>query len=200
MRIGIDFDNTIACYDALFHKAALEQRLIDDVVPVNKVAVRDHLRGCGQERAWTALQGVVYGKRMSEAALFPGVVSFIAQAVERGDEVCIISHKTRYPVIGPRYDLHAAARQWIEQNLVREGEQLLPSEQIFFKSTREEKLEQIAACGCERFIDDLPEVLTATAFPRQAEAILFDPEGHHALPGLTTFSSWQQIIGYMGMV
>ena len=24
MRIGIDFDNTIACYDGVFHAAALE--------------------------------------------------------------------------------------------------------------------------------------------------------------------------------
>lgn len=200
MVIGIDFDNTIACYEALFHKVALEQGVIDDTVAVNKVAVRDHLRNSGQEPVWTALQGVVYGKRMDEASAFSGVVAFIAAAQVRGDELYIISHKTRHPVIGPRYDLHAAARQWIEQNLVQDGEQLLPPEQIFFKPTREEKLAQIDECGCDLFIDDLPEVLTAPGFPRKAEAILFDPEGHYHSPGIATFANWGEILDHLSAV
>jgi len=199
MRIGIDFDNTIACYDELFHKVALEQGLINNLTPANKVAVRDHMRSRGQEADWTELQGVVYGKRMKEAAIFSGVLEFIADAIERGDEVYIISHKTSHPVIGPRYDLHAAARQWIEQNLIWDKALLLPSEQIFFKPTREEKLAQIERCGCDLFIDDLPEVLTSAAFPRQTEAILFDPEGHHRLPDTLSFATWQEIMVYTGM-
>ncbi len=199
MRIGIDFDNTIASYEALFHKVALEQALIDDTVPVNKVAVRDHLRNRGQERLWTELQGVVYGKRMDEASIFPDVVRFIRHALARGDELYIISHKTRHPVIGPRYDLHAAARHWIELNLVQEGNPLLPAEQIFFRPTREEKLAQIEQCGCDLFIDDLPEVLAADGFPQQTEALLFDPQGHNRLPDTPSFQSWQAIIRYMGM-
>ena len=199
MRIGIDFDNTIACYDELFHKVAVEQGLISNTVPVNKVAVRDHLRSCGQEVSWTELQGEVYGKRMDEAAIFPELLEFVAHAIARGDEVYIISHKTRHPVIGPRYDLHAAARQWIEQHLIWDGRQLLSSERLFFEPTREGKLSQIGLCGCDLFIDDLPEVLTEAAFPDSTEAILFDPEGHHQLIDIPSFATWQEIRGYMGM-
>ncbi len=199
MRIGIDFDNTIASYEVLFHRVALEQGLIDDSVAVNKVAVRDHLRSRGQEPLWTELQGVVYGKRMDEAAIFPGVIDFITQAIARGDEVFIISHKTRYPVIGPRYDLHAAASAWIEQNLIQKGVRLIPLEQIFFRPTREEKLVQIGACDCELFIDDLPEVLMAPTFPAQTEAILFDPQGHHPQADVRVFRQWQEIMRHVGM-
>ena len=199
MRIGIDFDNTIACYDELFHKVALEQGLINNLTPANKVAVRDHMRSRGQEADWTELQGVVYGKRMKEAAIFSGVLEFIAYAIERGDEVYIISHKTRHPVIGLRYDLHAAARQWIEQHLIWDGRQLLSSERLFFMPTREKKLAQIGLCGCDLFIDDLPEVLTEIAFPDPTEAVLFDPERYHRLMGIPSFATWQEIRDYVGM-
>ncbi len=45
MRIGIDFDNTIACYDGVFHKAAIERGLIPDDLDSSKNAVRDYLNG-----------------------------------------------------------------------------------------------------------------------------------------------------------
>ena len=44
MLIGLDFDNTIVSYDALFYKVAIEQKVVPASLPVNKVAVRDHLR------------------------------------------------------------------------------------------------------------------------------------------------------------
>ena len=69
MRIGLDFDNTIVSYDALFHKVARERDCVPAATPVNKVAVRDYLRGVNQEDVWTAMQGYVYGARMDEATL-----------------------------------------------------------------------------------------------------------------------------------
>ena len=48
-RIGIDFDNTIVCYDDVFHEVAREQGLIPNDLPANKGAVRDHLRAIGRE-------------------------------------------------------------------------------------------------------------------------------------------------------
>jgi hypothetical protein len=51
MRIGIDFDNTIVSYDALFFKVAREQDAVPADTPVNKVAVRDYLRKIDKCRA-----------------------------------------------------------------------------------------------------------------------------------------------------
>jgi hypothetical protein len=196
MRIGIDFDNTIVSYDALFHKVALEQALVPRETPVNKVAVRDHLRRIGQEDRWTEMQGYVYGARMDEALAYEGVIEFIRRAGAAGHQVIIISHKTRHPFLGPQYDLHAAARAWIEHHLLWNGQALLPDERIFFELTKQEKLTRIAACGCDSFIDDLPEILLADDFPVQTTRLLFDPEGHHgalAADGMPIFSDWQQL-------
>ena len=37
MLIGVDFDNTIVCYDGLFHRVAVEQGLIPQKFPRVKV-------------------------------------------------------------------------------------------------------------------------------------------------------------------
>jgi hypothetical protein len=179
MRLGIDFDNTIVSYDALFHKVALEQGAVPSACAVSKLAVRDHLRGGGKEDVWTAMQGYVYGARMDEAEAFPGVLDFLAWARDAGITLAIISHRTRYPYLGPRYDLHDAARSWVETHLRRGECPLVPADCVFFTLTREEKLRCIADWRCDYFIDDLPEVLEAPAFPAGTVKLLFDPDGAH---------------------
>jgi hypothetical protein len=198
MRIGLDFDNTIVCYDPLFHQVALEADLIPPGLPVDKVAVRDHLRRSNKEDLWTEMQGHVYGARMAEAAMFPGVLAFLRWAKAAGCALFIISHKTRHPFHGPRHDLHQAARAWVEQRLIENGASLIPPEHVFFELTKEEKLKRIAACGCDAFVDDLPEILLATGFPDGTDRLLFDPEGHHVADGrLTVIESWKALRHHM---
>lgn len=195
MRIGIDFDNTIVSYDALFHKVALEQALIPADTPVNKVAVRDYLRRIGREPVWTELQGYVYGARMAEAFAYGGVIDFMLAAGAGGHDVFIISHKTRHPFAGPAYDLHAAASAWIEQQLVTPTGRILPQAHVFFELTKAEKIARIARCQCDLFIDDLPEILGAEGFPENTARLLFDPESQHpgSAPPVQVFESWSAI-------
>lgn len=175
MRIGVDFDNTIVCYDALFHQVALEQGLIPATLPVNKSAVRDYLRAADQEDAWTAMQGYVYGLRMiAEADPYPGVRAFFAGCQAAGQPVCIISHKTQYPYLGERYDLHAAARAWLAQHEFDTRIGIQPA-QVYLELTKAEKLQRIGQAGCTHFIDDLPEFLLEATFPAGVQRILFDP-------------------------
>jgi hypothetical protein len=195
--IGIDFDNTLVSYDALFHRVALEQRLIPADLPVNKTAVRDHLRREGREPAWTEMQGVVYGTRIVEAAPFPGALDFIRAGLARGWTVHIVSHKTRTPFLGEPVDLHAAARRWLEAVGLVGGSGGLPAENVWLELTKQEKVQRIAKLGCHAFIDDLPEFLLDPAFPRITR-LLFDPA--HAtraqLPAhssIRPFSSWAEI-------
>jgi len=191
MRIGLDFDNTIVCYDGLFHRVAAEQGLIPADLPRNKVAVRDYLRRIGREPAWTELQGTVYGGRMAEAETYPGVRDFMVWAVAQGIELFIVSHKTRHPFLGAQYDLHQAARDWVDASLVHDGAPLIPAERVYFELTKEEKLARIGACGCGLFLDDLPEILAAPGFPPQTEPLLFDPEGHHpTVSDIVVLASW----------
>ncbi len=196
MRIGVDFDNTIADYEGVFHAAAIERGLIAADLPKGKNAVRDFLNDSGHKDDFTALQGYVYGSRMDLAQPYEGFSNFVAKARADAHDLFIVSHKTRHPFLGPRYDLHAAARTWIERHLTWDGRALLPAERIFFELTKEDKIARIAACGCDSFIDDLPEILLSEAFPAQTTRLLFDPEGHHAdcnADKLPAFRDWQQL-------
>ncbi|RMH51259.1 MAG: haloacid dehalogenase-like hydrolase [Zetaproteobacteria bacterium] len=199
VRLGLDFDNTIVCYDRLFHAVALEQGLVPASLPPSKLAVRDHLRRTGRERRWTELQGYVYGARMDEALPAPGVVGCIAALRELRVSISIVSHKTARPVVGPPYDLHGAARRWIRRRLVdREGRPLIDEARIHFAPTRREKLARIAALGCTHFVDDLPEVVADASFPATCCAILYDPEGRHDLPRRgRRCRSWAEIAAFL---
>jgi hypothetical protein len=198
MQIGIDFDNTIVSYDALFHKVAVEKNLVPPATPVKKSEVRDYLRRIGREDAWTEMQGYVYGARMVEAEPYPGVRDFFTRMRARGVPLFIVSHKTRHPFLGPQYDLHSAAREWLEkQNFFETRGIGLPRENVFFELTKDKKFQRIASTGVTHFIDDLPEILNAPAFPKTVNRILFDP---HDLCGeekeLLRLKSWAEIAAH----
>ncbi|OQA34713.1 MAG: hypothetical protein BWY57_00275 [Betaproteobacteria bacterium ADurb.Bin341] len=180
MRIGIDFDNTIVSYDSLFFKVAIEQGAVPADTPVNKVAIRDYLRRIGKEDVWTEMQGYVYGARMEEAEAYPGFFDALRQLLAQGHTARIVSHKTKHPFIGPKYDLHAAARTWVAKYLQPSGSQLIENQNIYFELTKAEKISRIAALECDLFIDDLPEILLAEQFPPATQRLLFDPEACHS--------------------
>lgn len=192
LRIGVDFDNTIICYDGVFHRAAIEKGLIPETVGRAKNQVRDHLRAQQREDDWTWLQGYVYGLKIIECPPFPGVLEFFARCAAAGLSTCIVSHKTRIPYKGPAYDLHSAARGWIQA--VGLSDTGILADDIHFEQTKQGKLDRIAALHCTHFIDDLPEFLCEPGFPQQVERILFDPNSLHPdLPGITRVDSWTRI-------
>jgi hypothetical protein len=209
MAIGVDFDNTIVCYDDLFHRLAVEQGLIPRTVPATKCDVRSFLERCGRGNAWTELQGQVYGRDLLTARPFPDVVNFFRACVRAGQTVYIISHKTRYPALGPPHDLHEAAHRWLEANGFYDPRQIgLSRDQVYFESTQRAKVERIAQIGCSFFIDDLPEVLNDPGLPAHVQKVLFDPHRHfgnngskngHYLPGqLRHAASWREIEQLIG--
>lgn len=199
--IGIDFDNTIVCYDDVFARVAVDLGLVPPGAATSKTAIRDHLRAAGQEDRWTELQGTIYGPRMPDAPPFPGVLEFFHACRAAGVPVAIVSHRTRFPYLGERHDLHAAARGW----LVRQGFHSaagigLPEDRVFFEETKEAKLARIAALGCTHFIDDLPELLAHPLFPANVRRILFDPRAAAPLPADTSrLSAWDQAGAVLGL-
>ncbi|HOX28883.1 MAG TPA: hypothetical protein PLQ76_07010 [bacterium] len=195
MVIGIDFDNTIVCYDDVFYSAAVERGLIPPEAGRGKSDVRNYLRAVGKEDAWTELQGVIYGPEMKRARPFPGVKDFMARCAVRNIEFFIISHRTRHPYIGPRHDLHSAARDWLRENgFSGRSPDLLDDEHIFFELKAEEKIARIASAGCTHFIDDLPEFLDRDDFPDGVEKILFDPSNlYERTTNLKSIGSWAEM-------
>ena len=199
MRIGLDFDNTMICYDHVFYQTARERSLIPSDVPATKHQIRDYLRRCGREADWTTLQGLVYGARLMDAPPFPGVRAFLAQCRQRGIPVSVISHKTPQPVLGPAHDLHQAAHEWLARQAFYDAETTgLSAEQVYFEPTKQEKLARIRATGCTHFVDDLPEFLEESEFPTGVARILFDPAGAHPAAGpFHRVTSWDAITAYV---
>ena len=198
MRIGIDFDNTIVNYDRVFYRLALELGYIPQELAATKLVVREHLRRLNKEDLWTEMQGYVYGSRMSDADVYPGAIEFLTWARDRNIDSVIISHKTQYPFLGPRCDLHEAARNWIRDKLRTSIGALVPEDRIYFETTKEVKLARVRQKQCDLFIDDLPEVLLAPAFPNNVSRILFDPTCYHnKIDGLHVMTHWKDIRAHL---
>lgn len=199
MHLGVDLDNTLVCYDGVFHRVGVAMGLLPASVGSYKRAVRDFLRAQGQEDAWTELQGLVYGLELDEAAAYPGARDVLARCRAAGVEVSLVSHRTRRPYRGPACDLHAAALGWLRrEGLV--GSAAFDSGRIFLEESKEAKLARIARIGCTLFVDDLPELLTSPGFPAGVRRFLFDPAGDHATPeGVERIGSWSQLAAHLGV-
>jgi hypothetical protein len=198
VRIGVDFDNTLVSYDALFHRVALERSLIPPDLAQTKLSVRDHLRRAGKEDVWTEIQGYVYGARMDDAVAYPGAIDFFTWARAEHMDLVIVSHRTRRPFLGHPYDLHEAARKWVSRFLIDQAQPLIEEDDVYFELTKHEKLARIGTLNLDTFIDDLPEILLAEEFPARTARILFDPDGTHpADHRLPAFASWDRIKQHM---
>lgn len=190
MKIGLDFDNTLIRYDALFYALAQQSYALPAEVAPNKTAIRDYFRAQDRESEWTEIQGRVYGVEIQQAKPAPGLLECLNSWQDQGIELVLVSHKTVHPYAGPTYNLHDAARAWIEHNL-------WPSLQrfpLFFEISRELKLNRIASEKPEVYIDDLPDIL-ADLVNSVSQRWLYDPqENHPAYP--QRFADWTQFLAY----
>lgn len=195
--IGIDFDNTIICYDSLLHKIALERGLINKTAKKNKKYIRDVVRRMTEgEILWQRLQTSIYGRWIKEAKLADGIREFLFLSNRKGAKVFVISHKTEFPAIDPSgINFHEAAFEWMERKGFFDNHGIgLSKNDVFFEPTRQKKCECIKQRGCMYFIDDLMEVFLDEAFPCGTFKVLYDPHGEYAsVPGVVTASSWASI-------
>ncbi len=196
--IGVDLDNTIVSYDRLFHQLALEEGLVPAEFPQQKETLRDAIRlRPGGNAVWTRLQALAYGPRMHLATAFPGVIRFFECCHRAGYRMQIVSHKTETASLdGHLVLLRKTALDWLESQgfLSTLG---LSSADVFFESTRQEKVARISALGCTHFIDDLPEVFAEPHFPRQTQRFLFSPHPRGEPPiDLRLAESWEHLVRF----
>ena len=194
MRIGLDFDNTIVCYDKAIELLAEELFELPKGLPRTKLALRSFLITEGRELEWTAFQGELYGPGMHYAEPFERAIETMLRLVAKGHELMIISHRSRHPYAGPPHDLHAAARSWVKKHLQSLGLFIGGSATVSFLETRDEKVACISEFTCHAFIDDLPEVLQSPGFPAETLGILFDPSGSgDTPPGCLRVTAWHKL-------
>jgi hypothetical protein len=194
VRIGVDFDNTLISYDEVFRAAARERGLLGSGFAGNKQAVRDAIRSLPDgELAWQRLQGHVYGKGIGGAAMCEGVDAFLRRCRAADHGVFVVSHKTEFGHHDPdRVNLREAALGWMEaRGFFAPDIYAIPRENVFFETSRPEKLNRIAALNCAYFIDDLEEVLTDPDFPPGVKRLLFG--ARDASPHFAVCPDWQRI-------
>ena len=174
MKIGVDLDNTIICYDTVFaHVARTLGYGCDGAITKN--SIKAWFKNKEMDYKFTEIQGLVYGKYIEHADLFSGVRDCLEAWSVQQHEICIVSHKTKYPIIGEKIDLRMAAKNYlIDAGILKQGS--IPVKNLFFESTVSSKLLKISKLNLDVFIDDLSTILNANEFPSLTRKILFDPK------------------------
>ena len=199
--IGVDFDNTLVSYDDVMYGVALQQGLIHSGTRKSKRDIRDRIRQLPDgEIGWQRLQAIVYGPRMRDARLIDGVQTFFELCQQHKVRVYIISHKTKFAKLDETgTNLRVAALTWMRRNRFFEADGLgLSQKDVYFESTRREKIERISQLGCTHFIDDLEETFLEDSFPMSVEKIPYAPHMQHSsIPGARVFTTWKEISDYL---
>ena len=197
LRIGLDFDNTIANYDQAFPDVA---RILGyQTKATNKRDLKVELIASAEgETAWQKVQGLTYGKFIDQASLYPGVLEFVVRAKARNCEVFVISHKTQFGHFDEtKTSLRDAATAWMtSKKIVGHGFAQVDEAHIFYASTRDEKIAKIKELSLDIFIDDLSEVLTDSSFSAKTKKILFGPDLDQVAnsdSAILTSQSWREI-------
>lgn len=199
--IAVDFDNTIANYDDVLYRLALERHLIDGSVRNTKSAVRTSVRSLRDgEIQWQQLQAAAYGPEIGHAKLIDGVPKFFQNCAQKGFQVYIVSHKTEYAAQDKNQtNLRSAAMGWlIDHHFFGPNGLGLNKEDVFFEDTRLGKLNRVKSLGCTHFIDDLEETFLETGVRLDLKKILYAPlNTEHNLPGVKKAKTWREITEYI---
>lgn len=198
--VGVDFDNTIVNYDYIVTKLAYEKKFINEFTTKSKKFIRDYVRQLPDgETKWQELQAGIYGSRMEEATLIDGVMEFFNLCKNKKIKVFIVSHKTEFSNLGKsKINFRVAALDWMKKKGFFKfyGLGLAPND-IYFESTRHEKIYRIKQLKCTHFIDDLEETLLEDSFPTDIEKILYSShKKYSSVTGIRVFSTWEEISNY----
>lgn len=200
VTIGVDFDNTLVSYDNLIHQVAVDRSLIGLQTDPSKKWVRDSIRGLpGGEIEWQKVQALVYGPRIGEAIPAQGVAEFLEACARHGVKVNIVSHKTEFA----NYDetgtnLRCAAVSWLEQHRFFDTSSFnLSRNDVYFETSRREKLDRIGQLGCTHFIDDLEETFLEESFPASVQKLLYSPQPASVPAGVHLAGDWRRITDHL---
>ena len=173
MNIGIDFDNTIVKYDKIFIETAIKNKFISPNWSGNKEKLKENFKD--KKKDWMKLQGLVYGPLMRRAVCFPGIKNFLLKARFCNHRIFIISHKTVYGHYDKtKTNLRKQAFAWLEENnFFNKNLYNLSKENVFFCTTRGEKIKKINELDLDFMIDDLNDIFKSNISPK-IKTILFN--------------------------
>lgn len=196
--VGIDIDNTLIDYSGVFYQVGRELGWLPEVsdaagvelADTSKNAVKRYLHCKAMYDQWTELQGIVYGKQLHKAKLYTNALASVQWLLAQGVNVQIISHKTRFPYLGEKVDLHQSALSFLhEQHLLGDAPNQLSLSHVHFLEEKQTKVARIAQEQCDVFIDDLLEIFALEGFPSQCKALWFAPSLFDEKTGRITHQS-----------
>jgi len=194
MLIGLDFDNTIACYNDIFTSEAKIKGLVNNEWKGSKQDLKLLLESQEDGQiTWQKMQGQAYGPSMQKATLFPGVARFLLRCKLKGHTVFIVSHKTKYG----HYDetktlLREASLKWMNsQGFFQDDLFGINKHNIFFANTQSEKVLKIKNLNLDVFVDDLEEIFLHHDFPEIKKIHFSSSSSIHS--GVELCNNWTDI-------
>jgi len=194
MIIGLDFDNTLACYNDIFSSEAKLKGLISEKWEGSKYDLKQIINSQqGGQTVWQKLQGQVYGPSMKYATLFPGVARFLLRCKLEGHKIFIVSHKTKYGHFDKTKTLlRDESLKWMEsQGFFKNNVYGINKKNIFFANTQSEKVAIINSLNLDIFIDDLDEIFLNHDFP-EIKKILFNQSSSNQ-SNAELYNNWADI-------
>ena len=135
MIIGIDLDNTIINYQNTFKQIAKSEN-----IKIKKNLIKEKLKTIIEQRSkkeWTIIQGEVYGKKINQAKLFKDFKKFFNFAINNKIKLVIISHKTRFPILGEKKNLHDLAKKFLKRKI--NNNYFKVNKNLFFETSLQKK-------------------------------------------------------------
>jgi len=189
IKLGIDLDNTVICYDKLIYDLAKKKYpdLNFTKSNISKESIKKKIIKFYGNNQWTELQGLIYGEKILKADLYDNFKEVIKE-LKNNFKIFIISHKTRYPVLGEKINLRNSAKNFLKNNKISFCEnELIDQKRIYFAETKQEKIDIIKGQKIDIFIDDLDEILSE--LPKNIKKIHFSRKKKNFM----NFYKWQDI-------
>ena len=194
--IGLDLDNTVVDYTPAYRATAARMGLPPEFT--DRESIRPLLRRSeDDDLEWQRFQALLYTDGLAYAKPAAGLREFLNLCTKLHVRVFIVSHKTATtPAQFGGHDLRGPAKAWlVDQGIAPDHINL---NDIYFCSTRVEKVQKIASLGCQAFVDDLLEVLEHPNLPMdvrrfhyQLEAPVFDSPAPGVQPAnFASLTAW----------
>ena len=164
MIFGIDFDNTLVNYNLAFKKAINQEKTnlgkkFKKRKFNSKIQIKNYLLKNNKIDLWKRLQSKVYSEYIFQAYLNVEILKLLKYLDKKKIKFYIVSHKTIYPYIGKRTNLHLLSKKWLRLNLFNKKNKFKKNYKSFFETTKKKKLYKIKLLKITHFIDDLDEIL-----------------------------------------
>ncbi len=188
---GFDLDNTIIDYT----HSAIHYAKRESIPKCNSLNdLRKQLRATDPSGSnWQVAQSWIYTEGLKFANLREGTFDFIKFLSGNNFLIYVVSHKTSHtPQTHGSLPLRDAAYSWLKEGEISEYLEL--DKNLFFESTRREKVIKIAELKLAFFVDDLPEVFLEPEFPKATTSFIFTEDKFES-NWVTKVKTFQEIKG-----